>query len=63
MMTQATEAGAALNLLRNLSTSMSRSSIWDALRPRAVKASDEKLEFADGSSLLFNTQTAGYLAI
>jgi hypothetical protein len=54
----ATEARSALNLFSTFAEPLPAPRIWDLLRSRAVRATQEKLEFADGSSLLFNNPAA-----
>lgn len=54
----ATEARSALNLFSTMAAPLPAPRIWDLLRNRAVRATQEKLEFADGSSLLFNNPAA-----
>ena len=54
----ATEARSALNLFSTLANPLPAPRIWDLLRNRAVRATQEKLEFADGSSLLFSHPAA-----
>ncbi len=56
-----TQAKSALNVLSG--AGVTSKSLWKALRTTAVRTSDHKLEFADGSVLRFVPESASYLAV
>lgn len=58
----ATEARSALNMFSTLAAPLPAPRIWDLLRGRAVRATPERLEFADGSALVFDNPAAPVVA-
>jgi len=58
----ATEARSALNMFSTMATPLPAPRIWDMLRSRAVRATPARLDFADGSALVFDNPAAPILA-
>ena len=58
----ATQARSAMNIIAQHSASLPVSSLRALVSQRAIKASADKLEFADGSVLRFDATTSGCLA-
>lgn len=56
------QARAAMNIITQHSASLPTKSLWEMLSQRAVKSTEDKLEFGDGSVLRYDAQTSGFLA-
>jgi hypothetical protein len=56
-----TEARSALNVMQ--ATSVPPNTMWSALRSRAVKATKDSLQFADGSMLKRNAEAGAFIAL